>query len=98
MDILFAPLKIFVWNPVAVFVMAGIFALLFHFRGRSIRSKRILGIAAVTWFIYAQWETYMTAWRSPSGDMAIRLDMLLVGPILLIVTVAGIFTALFGSK
>lgn len=58
----------------------------------------ILGTVAFVWFAYADWETYMTTWRSPTGDMAIRIDLVLLGLVLLSVALIGVITALRGYK
>lgn len=50
------------------------------------------------WLAYAGWETYMTVWRSSTGDMAIRIDMVLFGPVLLLVALLGVITAIRGYK
>ena len=98
MDLILLPLKLFVWHPIAVFIAAFAFAVPCFTRVYSRRSKMILGTVALVWLAYAGWETYMTAWRSPTGDMAIRIDMVLFGPVLLFVAIIGVTTAIRGYK
>lgn len=86
------------WHPAAVFVVATAFAVPCFTRVYSVRSKRILGTASLMWLAYAGWETYMTVWRSSTGDMAIRIDMVLFGPVLLLVALLGVITAIRGYK
>ena len=98
MDLILVPLQLFVGHPGAAIILAVAFAAPCFMRGYSGRSKKILGAVAVVWFAYAGWEAYITSWRSPTGDMAIRVDMLLFGPVLLLATLIGITTAIRGYK
>ncbi len=91
-------LKLFVWHPAAAFVLAIAFASPCLTRAYSRRSKTILGTVSLAWFVYAVWETYMTNWRSPTGDMAIRVDMVFFGPVLLLLAVLGLITAVRGYR
>jgi hypothetical protein len=98
MDILLAPLKLFAFNPVAAFVVAAVFALCSFLRVYARRARIILGIAAAVWGLYGVWESYISSWRSPSGDMAIRVDLVLFGPLLLAVGISGFVIIVSGRK
>ena len=41
--------------------------------------------SACVWWLYAAWEVWMLVWRSPTGDMAIRVDALFIEPLMQIV-------------
>jgi hypothetical protein len=55
-------------------------------------------LCRLVWLAYAGWEAYVTQWRSSSGDMAIRVEMLLLGPVLLVALIVGLATAVFRYK
>jgi len=98
MDLMLLPLKFFVWRPAAAFIVAVAFAVPCFMRVYSVRSRTILGTVSLVWLSYAAWEAYMTAWRSPTGDMAIRIDMILFGPVILFAAIIGVITAIRGYK
>ena len=83
MEILLSPLKLFAFNPIAAFIVAIIFTIACFLRFYSQRSKRILTICATFWWVYSFFELDMTNWRSFTGDMAIRVDLVVLGPIIL---------------
>ncbi|HBL17561.1 MAG: hypothetical protein A2X36_10025 [Elusimicrobia bacterium GWA2_69_24] len=89
-------LKPFVWHPASAFIVAALFAIPCATKAYSPRSRKTLIAVAAIWGAYALWETYMTRWRSHTGDMAIRIDMALFGPVILLAAITGILTALFG--
>ena len=91
-------MKLFAWNPIAGFIVATAFAALCFIPRYTTRSKRIIGTAAFIWFLYGCWETYITGWRSPTGDMAIRVDLVLFSPVLVLTAFLGIITAIRGHK
>jgi hypothetical protein len=97
-DYLLWPMQLFVWHPIAALAMAAAFAgpLLLH--GYASRPKAVLAVVALVWLAYAGWEAYVTQWRSSTGDMAIRVEMLLLGPALLVAFVIGLAAAVFGYK
>lgn len=98
MDIIFLPLKLFVWHPAAALIVSAAFWLLAFTRAYSRDFRMVLGGVGFVWLAYGGWEAYMTAWRSPTGDMAIRVDMLLVGPVLLVITIIGTMAAVRGYR
>jgi hypothetical protein len=97
-DYLLWPMQRFVWHPIAAFAMAAAFAGPLFLPGYARRPKSVLGFVALVWLAYAGWEAYATQWRSSSGDMAIRVEMLLLGPVLLVAFITGLATAVFGYK
>lgn len=98
MERLLAPLQLFAFNPPAAFIAAVIFAFGCFFRVYSRRARVTLGVMAIIWGGYGIWESYMTSWRSPTGDMAIRADLILFGPLLLITALVGLFILALGWR
>lgn len=89
----------FVFNPIAAFVVAIIFTTACFLKLYSGRSKKIiLAISATIWWLYSFLELYMTTWRSPTGDMAIRIDLVLFGPIILLFGILGFIVVIIGWK
>jgi hypothetical protein len=50
------------------------------------------------WAVYAAWEYYMLSWRSPTGDMAIRVDLVFLVPLLLIIATVGSIAFVSGYR
>jgi hypothetical protein len=87
--------RIFVEHPERSALVAGIFFvlwLLFRNRGAGSNTWRDRGllIPATAWSLYAIYE-FVVNWATPEAD--IRVDMLLIVPILLVATIAGIVLA-----
>jgi len=57
------------------------------------RRKIIPGVAAILWTAYAVYEHLMYVRILCTGECNIRVDLLLIYPLLLLVTVAGIVSA-----
>lgn len=57
-----------------------------------------MGIVALIWVLYGFWETYITNWRAPNGDMAIRIDLAIFGPFVLVSALLGVVTVIRGFK
>lgn len=81
-DELIKLMRIFIFNPISALIISGVFAI-----GAFNTKKRTLFVSATLWIFYALWESYMLNWRSPTGDMAIRVDMVLVIPIMVFVSI-----------
>lgn len=94
----FAIMSIFVWKPHYVFIAGFLFLIPCFLSTYTKWSKRICLVTAIVWFLYGAWETHITFWRSSTGDMAIRIDMVFIGPVILAVTLFGIFAILKGRK
>ncbi|HWM91543.1 MAG TPA: hypothetical protein VN493_12325 [Thermoanaerobaculia bacterium] len=89
LDLLFLPLEAFVWHPERIFLMAGVLCLLFlllHWLRR--RAWPVLSVA-IAWGLWAPWEAYCKA-----GGFNIRIDLFLIGPVLLIATIGGLIVGL----
>jgi hypothetical protein len=67
-------------------------ALLFALWRRS--DRRVAAIAALAWAIYAPYEFAMKARWLCSGECDIRVDLLLLYPLLLVLTVTAIIAAI----
>jgi hypothetical protein len=83
----------FVWNPGRIAVVAGAFLVAFlgvrllqRANGRF-RSTPLL-VTAALWGLYALWE-----WRAMELGLDIRVDLLVIYPVLLIVSVAALLLA-----
>jgi hypothetical protein len=83
--LVFQTFAVFIEWPLAAFLPAAIFAGLYY-------AKRRTGIlvAALCWAGYATLETLNKARISCSGECNIRVDLLLIYPVLWIVSIAAI--------
>lgn len=61
--------------------------------GRS-RGRRTAIVAGVIWLLYAAYETAMRLRWLCTGECNIRVDLLLIYPLLLAITIAGIVSLL----
>jgi hypothetical protein len=88
-DAFFAPANYFVWHPDRIAVVA---AVLFGAAVLGFAVKRKLCVALVVasfcWLCFVPWEYYCTVQR-----YNIRVDLLVIWPVLLLVTVWGLITA-----
>jgi len=81
--------SLFIAHPWLALVPAIAFALLFGWTGR-----RTLVVVASMWFLYAVYEyAHYRRWLC-SGECDIRLDLLLLYPFLLVVSLVGVAVAL----
>jgi hypothetical protein len=84
-EILFAPIVLFIRWPLAALVPAAAFGW-----GYYVSRKRWPLIAAIVWALYAIYESLMKARILCSGECNIRVDLLLLYPILAVLTVGAI--------
>jgi hypothetical protein len=89
-EIFSLPIQSFIWHPERIAFLAGIF--LASFVGLLIVCKtprrynpRTLLLPTAVWAAYAPWEAYCMA-----GKYDIRVDLLIIYPILLAATVLGV--------
>jgi hypothetical protein len=73
--------------------LAAIIGILLVGLGRS-RGRRTAIVVGVTWLLYAAYETAMQLRWLCSGECNIRVDLLLMYPLLLAATVVGIVSLL----
>src|SRR5262249_53331221 len=96
MDIILQPFAVFVQHPERSALVAVLFLALWLLlrsgcgRGTTRRVQALL-IPAVAWGLYAVWEWALTHW-SPEAN--IRVDLLVIIPLLLLATMIGIVMAL----
>jgi hypothetical protein len=92
----YAPMRLFLERPYLALVPALAFGAGF----RALRGRRGSGwvlVAALLWGLYAAYETYMLHW-SKTVVAPIRVDLLLLAPILYAVTVAGVAGWVVGAR
>lgn len=82
--ILFAPFAIFISQPLLALLPAGAYTALYR-----ASSRRLVGAAAVLWFLYTPYEYGMHRRWLCSGECNIRVDLLLLYPVLWLVSLAA---------
>jgi len=81
-------LGLFIMYPLAALPVAGVFAVL------GLRSRKALpGVVAALWAAYGVYEYLMHARVLCSGECNIRVDLLLIYPLLLLLTIAGLVSS-----
>lgn len=88
-NIVFAPFTIFVAYPLFALLPAAVFAALYWASGR-----RLVAAAAVLWCLYAVYEYAMHRRLLCSGECNIRVDLLLLYPVLWIVSLVAAIAGL----
>jgi len=83
--IVFAPFSIFIARPLLALLPAALFAVLYRASGR-----RWAGAATVLWLLYTFYEYGMHRRWLCSGECNIRIDLLLLYPVLWIVSIAAV--------
>ena len=80
--------SLLVGSPLIIFSVAGLFAAAFYLMRRSRfaagRQPKSLLVPAGAWTIYAAWE-WLVLVKSPEAN--IRIDLLVIWPVLLIISV-----------
>jgi hypothetical protein len=91
--LLFAPFAILIQYPAAALVPAGLFAAAFF-------TKRgpLAGLASVLWLLYTVYEFLMKFRVLCSGECNVRVDLLVLYPALLVVSLAAIVEFLARKK
>ena len=81
--------KIFVGQPLVLLAIAALFFIGYFFTrsNPNLRAKALL-TPAVLWLLWAVWE-WIILRNSPEADL--RIDLLLIFPIVFIVSIVGIF-------
>ena len=87
MEILYSSFAIFVAQPLLALLPAIIFLIL-----ARLRHSRFALVTGLVWIAYALYEADMYARILCSGECNIRIDLLLIYPILALLTVAAIVT------
>jgi hypothetical protein len=82
------PLGIFIEEPYLGFIQAMIFGVVF-FRKR----QYAVGITALLWLLYAIYEISIKLRIACSGECNIRVDLLLIYPVLIALTIFSILKA-----
>lgn len=79
-------------HPWVAAVVASLLGLLWRWRGR-----RIAGIAAIAWAAYLVYEYLMYARVLCSGECNIRVDLLLIHPVLGLMAAAAVILSLMND-
>ena len=82
-------LGIVIYYPWIAFAVAGAFGLLWLWR-----HARSAGIATLLWLAYGAYETLMKLRVLCTGDCNIRVDLLLLYPVLLVVSLVALWRSL----
>ena len=82
-------MRLFVQNPAGIFLVAGLFFMAFLLlrKTNAVSHPKLLLWPATAWAIWAIWE-FMVLHFSPEAN--IRVDLLLIIPVVLIATAYGI--------
>lgn len=99
MGMILRPFAVFVQHPGRILLVAAIFLviglLIWNSRGRgTTRRDLALMIPAAAWGLYAVWERALTRF-SPEAN--IRVDLLVISPLLLAAIIIGTVSAVRGS-
>ena len=85
MDVLFRDMAVLIEHPLLAAVPGAVFVALF-----AVSRKLLVLIAAVAWLAYLPYEYAMKLRLLCSGDCDIRLDLMVLYPALLIISVVGL--------
>lgn len=93
-QIFFAPMQPFVWNPVRAYLMAGGFAILLAVTilcagGFKPRIHILILAATLLWLFFG-----LNEYQAKQKGWDIRVDLLLFWPILLVVSIASVWRGL----
>ena len=83
-SIVYAPFSVFIAQPVLALVPAIVFATLYR-----ASSRRVVGAAAALWILYAFYEYGMHRRWLCTGECNIRVDLLLLCPVLWIISLVA---------
>jgi hypothetical protein len=84
-NLLFMPFVGFIQWPLAALVPAALLG-----AGFFVKRKPLIGITALLWLGYAIYESLMKARVLCSGECNIRVDLLLISPLLWILTIVAL--------
>lgn len=92
-DLVFQSFAVFIQRPLLAFVPAAVFGAAYAWAQRII----VLS-AALAWALYATLETLNKAGITCSGECNIRIDLLIIYPVLWIASIAGVIALCFGRR
>ena len=84
-NLIFLPFVGFIEWPLAALVPAALLG-----AGYFLRPRTLLAVGAILWLSYAIYESLMKARVLCSGECNIRVDLLLISPLLWILTIAAL--------
>jgi hypothetical protein len=99
MKMVYYPINWFIERPYLAVLPVLIFAFCYlGLRSGSARvSRRIALTAAILWLLYAIYEWRMFLW-SRTVSAPIRVDLLLIAPMLYLITIAGLVASIVGFR
>ena len=87
--LVFQPLSVFISQPLLALLPAAAFAVLYHASRR-----RLVAAAAVLWILYTPYEYAMHRRWLCTGECNIRVDLLLLYPVLWIVSLTALIVGI----
>lgn len=81
-------LSLLIVFPVAAFLIAAVFG-----AAAFARKRAVAGVVGVVWLAYGLYENLMYSRILCSGECDIRIDLLIIYPVLLCATIAGVVSA-----
>ena len=99
MEILLYPMNLFIEHPylalLPAFAFGAVYASLYRKRGAG--PRRFVLLTAVVWVLYAIYEWRMSIWAR-TVTAPIRVDLLLIAPVLYFVTLIGLLASVTGFR
>lgn len=95
LEILFLPIALMASLPGAALLPGALFLIL-YFRRRKVLSgirRATIILTAILWTVYGIYETYMYFWMQ-TVIAPIRVDLLLIAPVLYLATIIGAIAAM----
>ena len=99
MEAFYYPISLFIERPYLAVLPALIFGFVYYrlYRSSAAGARRIVLTVAIIWLLYAIYEWKMYLW-SQTVTAPIRVDMLLIAPVLYLATIAGLVACVFGFR
>jgi len=91
--LVYRPLTIFIAYPLLALVPAALFVVLYRASGRKVAAA-----AAALWLLYTVYEYGMHRRWLCTGECNIRVDLLLLYPVLWIISIVALIVAIRGRR
>lgn len=83
-------------HPLAAMLVSLIFVIPVFFPRYIIRYKIILIFCAVMWLVYGYWEVFLAQWKPELTNVALREDIIILGPLLMLAFITGVIIIIKG--